>query len=106
MSLYSYIEEDFVLSNTYTKNKKARYGIKFYELRIPNEYVLNIEIYKGKINPNARTVDQTFKIYSLVLKLMDSYLDRGHYLFMDNYYNCFNLQKNYLKDKPILLEFS
>jgi len=81
MSLYSYIEEDFVLSNTYTKNKKARYlaryGIKFYELRTLNEYVLNIEIYKRKTNPNARTVDQTFKIYSLVLKLMDSYLDRG-----------------------------
>ncbi|CAI6352425.1 unnamed protein product [Macrosiphum euphorbiae] len=32
----------------YIKNKKHKYGIKFYELCSPDGYVLNIEIYKGK----------------------------------------------------------
>jgi len=106
MSLYSYIEEDLILSNIYIYNNKARYRIKFYELSTLDEYVLNIEIYKGKTNLNTITVDRTSKIYSLVLKLLDPYLDKGHCLFMDNYYNCFNLLKNYLKDKPILLKLS
>lgn len=32
----------------YIKNKKYKYGIKFYELCSPDGFVLNIEIYKGK----------------------------------------------------------
>nr|CAI5847847.1 unnamed protein product [Callosobruchus analis] len=32
----------------YVKNKKAKYGIKFFKLCAPNGYVFNIEIYKGK----------------------------------------------------------
>lgn len=45
---------------------------------------------------NASTVGQTSKIDSLVLRLMDPYLDMGHSLFMDNYYNSFNLFKKLL----------
>jgi len=80
----------------YIKNKKARYRIKFYELCTPDGYVLNIEMYKGKTNVNATTIGQTSKIDSLVLRLMDPYLDMGHSLFMDNYYNSFNLFKKLL----------
>ncbi|KAJ8938073.1 hypothetical protein NQ314_011616 [Rhamnusium bicolor] len=32
----------------YIKGKKAKYGIKFYELCSPNGYVHNIELYQGK----------------------------------------------------------
>lgn len=32
----------------YVKEKKAKYGIKFYELCSPDGYVLNTEMYKGK----------------------------------------------------------
>jgi len=53
-------------------------------------------VYKGKTNVNATTISQTFKIDSLVLRLMDPCLDIGHYLFMDNYYNSFNLSKKLL----------
>jgi len=81
----------------YIKYKKARYGIKFYELCTPDGYVLNIEMYKGKTNVNATTVDQTSKIDSLVLRLTDPYLDKGHCLFMDNYYNSFNLLKKFFE---------
>ncbi|KAJ8934291.1 hypothetical protein NQ314_013478 [Rhamnusium bicolor] len=34
----------------YIKNKKSRYGMKFYELCSSVGYVLNMEIYKGKNN--------------------------------------------------------
>lgn len=33
----------------YIKGKKAKYGIKFYELCTPDGYVLNIDMYKGKM---------------------------------------------------------
>lgn len=36
-----------LMFRTYMKNKKTKYGIKFYELCSPNGYVLNLEIYKG-----------------------------------------------------------
>lgn len=37
-----------LLFKQYIKNKKQKYGIKFYELCTPHGFVLNIEIYKGK----------------------------------------------------------
>jgi len=33
----------------YIKNKKNKYGIKFFELCTPDGYVLNAEIYKEKL---------------------------------------------------------
>jgi hypothetical protein len=62
----------------YIKNKKARYGIKVYELCTTDGYVINIEMYKRKTNMNATTVGQTSKIDDLVLRLMDPYLDKSH----------------------------
>jgi len=62
----------------YIKNKKHKYGIKFYE---PDGYVLNIEIYKGK---NVEVTGNS-KINDLVLRLVKPYLNKGHHLYMDNY---------------------
>lgn len=50
----------------FIKNKKVRYGIKFYELCTPDRYVLNIEMYKGKINVNVTTVSKTFLLYHIL----------------------------------------
>lgn len=47
----------------YTKGKKAKNGITFYELCSPDGYVLNIEMYKGKQFSNAAL---TSKIDNLV----------------------------------------
>ncbi|KAE9542430.1 hypothetical protein AGLY_003291 [Aphis glycines] len=51
----------------YIKGKKAKYGIKFYELCSLDGYVLNIEMYKGKQFSSGVL---TSKIDSLVLRLM------------------------------------
>ncbi|CAH1988301.1 unnamed protein product [Acanthoscelides obtectus] len=42
----------------YIKNKKSKYGIKFYELCSNDGYVLNIEIYKVIGNPIAKENSQ------------------------------------------------
>lgn len=52
-------------------------------------------MYKGKHVSNT----ETSKIDNLVLKLMAPYLNKGHHLYMDNYYNCINLLNLLLKKK-------
>ncbi|KAE9528698.1 hypothetical protein AGLY_012273 [Aphis glycines] len=69
----------------YIKGKKAKYGIKLYELCSPEGYVLNMEMYKRK---------QISR-----LRLMAPYLNKGHHLFMDNYYSSVNLSNLLLKHK-------
>jgi len=71
----------------YIKGKKAKYGIKFYELCTPDGYVLNIDMYNGKNDSISQVPCQTSKIDSLVLKLMSPYLGKEHSLYMNNYYN-------------------
>ena len=80
---------------TYMKGKKAKYGIKLYELCSAQGYVLNIEIYKGyrENDENMTTIE------SLVMRLMQSYLNKGHHLFMDNYYNSLPLSNKLLSKK-------
>lgn len=73
----------------YIKGKKAKYGIKFFELCSSDGYVYNIEIYKGKQD----IIETASKIDSLVLRLMAPYLNQGHHLIMDNYYNSVTLSQ-------------
>ena len=79
----------------YIKGKKARYGIKFYELTTSDGYVLNIEIYQGKTDQSVKSS----KVNDLVLRLLKPYLDKGHHLYMDNFYNSIELSKELLKYK-------
>jgi len=79
----------------YIKNKKHQYGIKFYELCSPDSYVLNIEIYKGK---NVEVTGNS-KINDLVLRLVKPYLNKGHHLYMDNYYNSVHLSNLLYKQR-------
>lgn len=76
----------------YIKSKKARYGIKFYELTEANGYVLNIIMYTGKDD----STEKGKKTEKTVLKLMKPYILKGHELFMDNYYNSYGLSQKLL----------
>ncbi|KAJ8936302.1 hypothetical protein NQ314_012418 [Rhamnusium bicolor] len=82
-------------SKQYIKGKKAKYGIKFFKLCSPNGYIHNIEIYKGKqaVHP------ETTKLHSLVFRLMEHFLDKGHHLVVDNYYNSVPLSNKLLQRK-------
>lgn len=50
-----------------------------------------MEIYKGK--REEIQVGTTSKINSLVLRLLEPFFDKGHIIFMDNYYNSISLSK-------------
>lgn len=80
-----------LLFRMYMRLKKARYGIKFFELCTPDGFVLNMEMYKGK--REEINVGSTSKINTLVLRLLEPFLDKGHIIFMDNYYNSISLSK-------------
>lgn len=64
----------------YIKNKKAKYGIKFYELFLHDGYVLNIDMYKGK-NTSSTVVKLNLegltKVDNIVLHLIKPYLNKG-----------------------------
>lgn len=79
----------------YIKGKSAKYGIKFYALCSFDGYVLNMQIYKGKTPSDG----ETSKLETLVFSLLEPYLEQGHHLFMDNYYNSVQLSKKLLKRK-------
>lgn len=78
----------------YIKNKAAKYGIKFYELTTSDGYVLNVIIYQGKDSDEPG--DNTSKTAKIVLDLMKPYLDKGHHLYMDNFYNSVSLSTHLL----------
>lgn len=78
----------------YIKTKAARYGIKFYELTTSDGYVLNMNIYQGKDKNES-----TGKTQRLVLQLMQPYMNKGHHLFMDNFYNSVNLSSILLSNR-------
>nr|CAI5828915.1 unnamed protein product [Callosobruchus analis] len=80
----------------YIKNKKKRYGIKFFELTTADGYVLNIEMYSGKI---IETDGGGTKTENLVLRLMKPYLMEGNHLFMDSYCNSVALSEKLLNLK-------
>lgn len=68
----------------YIKNKRHKYGIKFYELCTHDGLVLSAEVYGGQGFNDENNLGQTAAI---VLKLMQPYLHKGYHVFTDNYYN-------------------
>lgn len=79
----------------YIKTKKAKYGIKFYELTTSDGYPLNIQIYQGKDD----TEESGGKTLKLVQSLMKQYINKGHNLFMDIFYNSVTLSNYLLSNK-------
>jgi len=59
-------------------------------------YILNTEIYKGK---DSSTDADSSKVDSLVFRLMEPYLNKGHHIYMDNYYNSVALSSKLLAQK-------
>uniref|UniRef100_A0A1A9V134 DDE_Tnp_1_7 domain-containing protein n=1 Tax=Glossina austeni TaxID=7395 RepID=A0A1A9V134_GLOAU len=73
-----------------------KYGIKFYELCAHDGYALNLDIYKGKVTYEVSSLSV---VDSVVMRLMEPYLLKGHALFMDNYYNSVGLSNRLLSFK-------
>ena len=74
----------------YIKNKKHKYGVKFYELCESDGIILRISIYSGESYEDDEEQGQT---YAIVKHLMEDYLDKGYSLYTDNYYNSIPLTR-------------
>lgn len=71
----------------YIKNKRHKYGIKLYLLTEPDGTVCKFAIYTGTLDDHGGKGHAT----NIVLHLMQENLDVGHSLYMDNYYNSYDL---------------
>ena len=74
----------------YIKNKRHKYGIKCYELCTHDGLVFRVSIYGGQPLDDERDLWQTA---AYVLHLMNDYLDKGHAVYVDNFYNSVGLAK-------------
>ena len=79
----------------YIKNKRHKYGIKFYELYESRGLILRSFIYSGLPYPDIHDLGRTGAI---VLKLMEDFLGKGYTVFDDNYYNSVKLT-NFMSKK-------
>ena len=68
----------------YIKNKPVRFGVKVFALcDSATKYLCNFKIYTGRAQSGQ--VEQNLAS-SVVLELMQPFLDQGYYLFTDNFY--------------------
>jgi len=78
-----------VFFRQYIPSKRARFGIKFFSLCDNTGYLYNTEVYVGKTNVAKELTDQEKaigKTGQIVMRLMAPILDKGHRLFVDNWY--------------------
>ncbi|KAG8237300.1 hypothetical protein J437_LFUL017059, partial [Ladona fulva] len=71
----------------FMKEKKAKYGIKCFELCSSDGYILNVEIYKSK-----NVSEGKFNMETLVTNLIKPYLNKG--VYMDSFYYSLHLSKS------------
>lgn len=79
----------------YIKNKRHKYGIKLYMLTEPDGLILRFLIYTGQLD----IIGGKGHAQKVVLELMRGKLCQGHSVYMDNFYNSFDLAKNLLDQK-------
>ena len=72
----------------YIKIKRHKYGVKFFELCTDDGLVLKIQIYFGTKFTDTESLGQTG---SIVLHHMETHLNKGYRLFIDNWYNSVSL---------------
>ena len=71
----------------YIKKKRARFGIKFYEVCTSDRILLDFIIYHGNMNAELANPPGEFLITERIpITLMQRYMGRGHRLFVDNFY--------------------
>ena len=69
----------------YIKNKRHKYGVKYYELCTSDGLILRTSIYSGQGEMESCNI--LGKSAEVVLDLMNGFFGKGHHLFTDSYYN-------------------
>jgi hypothetical protein len=77
----------------YIQNKRHKYGIKLYMLTEPYGLVLKFAVYVGVLDD----LGEKGHVANVVLHLMTEKLNNGHALYMDNFYNSFDLASKLIR---------
>lgn len=73
----------------YLPKKRRRFGLKLFEVCSHNGYVLNIILYTGK---GTTVTNKEGSAYNIVLNLLkNSYLNKGHTIYLDNWYTSISI---------------
>ena len=83
----------------FIRTKRARYGIKIFELCTHDGILLDFLVYHGMMSKELVDVrDKHMMISELIpLTLMKPFLNKGHRLFIDNYYTSPQLVEYFLE---------
>lgn len=79
----------------YIANKRHKYGLKLYMLTEPSGLILNFAVYTGQLD----ALGGKGHAQKVVMHLLNHYLNKGHSVFMDNYYNSCDLATTLLSNK-------
>ncbi|KAL0819660.1 hypothetical protein ABMA28_007728 [Loxostege sticticalis] len=83
----------------FIQGKRHKYGVKMYVLTDTNGMTLKMHMYCGSHDIDLRGKGHADKV---VMMLMEDYLNAGHALYMDNFYNSVALAENLLTKKTYL----
>ena len=80
--------EGWVAFKQFTRTKRARFGIKLFELCTSNGVLLDFMTYHERMSDKLLTLpNHDFLTSDLIpLTMLQHYLNKGHRLFVDNYY--------------------
>ena len=71
----------------YISSKRARFGINLYQLSTFNGILLDFIVYHGNLEPGLISLENGPLITERIpATVMQKYLNKGHHLFIDNYY--------------------
>jgi len=82
-----------LLFRQFIQNKRHKYGIKLYMLTEPNGIIIKFAVYTGA----SDDLGGKGHAANVVLHLMDEKLNTGHSIFMDNFYNSYDLAQKLLE---------
>ena len=78
----------------YISSKRSRFGIKLYQLCTANGILLDFLVYHGNMQAELLESNQASLLTEKIpTTLMQQYLNKGHHLFIDNYYTSLPLAK-------------
>jgi len=87
----------------YIKSKRARFGIKFFQLCTRSGIFLDFLIYSGDMTKELK-MDGDFLISERIpITLIQPYLNKGHRLFLDNFYTSTRLAEFLLEQNTTMV---
>ena len=84
----------------YISNKRHKYGIKLYEVTTDDGFILDVIVYTGK---GTIVEEDSSHVQSVVKKLLKDFVEKGHTVYLDNFYTSVPLAEYLFKKKTTLV---